>query len=466
MLFTLSTTQQPATDLGYLLHKNPNRLHEIDIAQGKAILFYPEAHDARCTFAMTLDIDAVSLVRGSVNSQAGGLLDQYVNDRPYAMSSFMTVAMGRALGTAFTGRSKERQAVADAPLPLEIVLTPLPVRGAEDLPQRLFAPLGYTVSVEKHALLPNKPEWGDSYYVTLTLNITERLQTVLEHLYVLIPVLDNRKHYYIDKRELEKLMHRGEVWLKTHPDKELITYRYLKNRKQLVSEALARLVDEPVTAERETDEGHADRQESYLEKPLNVNEQRLETVTQTLLAAEAQRVLDLGCGEGRLLKRLLMEKQLTRLVGVDVSITALERAASRLKLDNMTERQRSRIELLQGSFTYRDSRFNGFDAIALVEVIEHLELDRLPALERVIFEYARPKTVIVTTPNRDYNAKFANLADGKLRHADHRFEWTRAEFAAWCTQVAERFGYQVNIQPIGALDPELGSVTQMGVFSL
>ena len=466
MLFTLSTTQQPATDLGYLLHKNPNRLHEIDIAQGKAILFYPEAHDARCTFAMTLDIDAVSLVRGSVNSQAGGLLDQYVNDRPYAMSSFMTVAMGRALGTAFTGRSKERQAVADAPLPLEIVLTPLPVRGAEDLPQRLFAPLGYTVSVEKHALLPNKPEWGDSYYVTLTLNITERLQTVLEHLYVLIPVLDNRKHYYIDKRELEKLMHRGEVWLKTHPDKELITYRYLKNRKQLVSEALARLVDEPVTAERETDEGHADRQESYLEKPLNVNEQRLETVTQTLLAAEAQRVLDLGCGEGRLLKRLLMEKQLTRLVGVDVSITALERAASRLKLDNMTERQRSRIELLQGSSTYRDSRFNGFDAIALVEVIEHLELDRLPALERVIFEYARPKTVIVTTPNRDYNAKFANLAAGKLRHSDHRFEWTRTEFATWCTQVAERFGYQVNIQPIGALDPELGSVTQMGVFSL
>jgi 3' terminal RNA ribose 2'-O-methyltransferase Hen1 len=161
-----------------------------------------------------------------------------------------------------------------------------------------------------------------------------------------------------------------------------------------------------------------------------------------------------------------MEKQLTRLVGVDVSITALERAASRLKLDTMTERQRSRIELLQGSFTYRDSRFNGFDAIALVEVIEHLELDRLPALERVIFEYARPKTVIVTTPNRDYNAKFANLADGKLRHADHRFEWTRTEFATWCTQVAERFGYQVNIQPIGALDPELGSVTQMGVFSL
>ena len=466
MLFTLSTTQQPATDLGYLLHKNPNRLHEIDIAQGKAWLFYPEAHEARYTFAMTLDIDAVSLVRGSINSQAGGLLDQYVNDRPYAMSSFMTVAMGRALGTAFTGRSKERQAVADAPLPLEIVLTPLPVRGAEDLPTRLFAPLGYTVQAEKHALLPNKPEWGDSYYVTLTLNITERLQTVLEHLYVLIPVLDNRKHYYIDKRELEKLMHRGEAWLKTHPDKELITYRYLKNRKQLVSEALARLVDEPVTAERETDEGHADRQESYLEKPLNVNEQRLETVTQTLLAAEAQRVLDLGCGEGRLLKRLLMEKQFTRLVGVDVSMTALERAASRLKLDTMTERQRSRIELLQGSSTYRDSRFSGFDAIALVEVIEHLELDRLPALERVLFEYARPKIVIVTTPNRDYNAKFANLADGKLRHADHRFEWTRAEFQDWCTQVAERFAYQVSLQPIGAFDPELGSVTQMGVFSL
>ena len=466
MLFTLSTTQAPATDLGYLLHKNPNRLHEIEIAQGKAILFYPEASHERCTFAMSLDIDAVALVRGSVNSQAGGLLDQYVNDRPYAISSFMTVAMGRALGTAFTGRSKERQSVADAPLPLEIQLTPLPVRGAEDLPKRLFEPLGYQVSVEKHALLPHKPEWGDSDYISLSLTINERLQTVLEHLYVLIPVLDNRKHYYIDKRELEKLMQRGEAWLKTHPDKELITYRYLRNRKQLVSEALARLADEPLSAEREMDEAQADRQESVLEKPLRVNEQRLETVTQSLLAAGAQRVLDLGCGEGRLLKRLMLEKQFTRMVGVDVSMTVLERAASRLKLDNLSERQRERISLVQGSSTYRDSRFNGFDAIVLVEVIEHLELDRLPTLERVVFEFARPHTVIVTTPNRDYNALFADLTAGKWRHSDHRFEWTRAEFQAWCAQVATRFGYQVNIQPIGALDPALGSVTQMGVFSL
>lgn len=466
MLFTLSTTHQPATDLGYLLHKNPQRVHEIAITQGKALLFYPEASPERCTCALTLVIDPISLVRGSVKSQDGGMLDQYVNDRPYAISSFLTVALGRALGTAFTGRSKERQALADQPIPLEIVLTPLPVRGAEDLPQRLFAPLGYHLTYEKHPLLPAKPAWGDSYYITLKLSISARLQDVLEHLFVLIPVLDNRKHYYIDREELEKLMRKGERWLSTHPEKALIAQRYLKQRKRLVEEALARLADEPVTAEREADEGQADKDESLLEKPLKVNEQRLEAVTQALLTSGATRIVDMGCGEGRLLKRLLNEKSFTQLVGMDVSSRALEIAAQRLKLDSLTARQRERIQLLQGSLLYRDSRLQGFDAITLVEVIEHVELDRLPAVERVIFEFARPKTVIVTTPNRDYNVKFTHLTANQFRHSDHRFEWTRAEFNHWCQHVAQTFGYQVTLQPIGEVDADLGSVTQMGVFRL
>ena len=236
MLLTLSTTHQPATDLGFLLHKHPERLHEIEIPQGRALMFYPEASNERCTFALTLELDPVQLVRGSGQKGDAGLLDEYVNDRPYAVSSFLTVALGRALGTAFTGRSKDRQALADSALPFEITLTPLPVRGAEDLPQRLFAPLGYEVSVERHALLPDRPSWGESPYVTLTLKATKQLREVLEHIFVLIPVMDNRKHYFIGKEELEKLLRKGEQWLQNHPEKVLITERYLKHQKALNSE--------------------------------------------------------------------------------------------------------------------------------------------------------------------------------------------------------------------------------------
>lgn len=467
MLFTLSTTHQPATDLGFLLHKHPERLHEIALPQGRALLFYPEASAERCTFTMTLELDPVQLVRGSGQKGDTGLLAEYVNDRPYAVSSFLTVALGRALGTAFTGRSKDRQALADTAIPLEVVLTPLPVRGAEDLPERLFAPLGYEVATERHALLPDQPSWGDSPYISLTLKATKQLREVLEHIFVLIPVLDNRKHYFIGKEELEKLLRKGEAWLQNHPEKVLITERYLKHRKSLVREALARLSDDiPLENATEADSDlNQNLAEMALEKPLQLNELRLETVTQVLLAQGAQRVLDLGCGEGRLLKRLSKEGQFKRLVGVDVSLRALEIAARRLHLEEASEKQLERMELWQGALTYRDQRFADFDAIALVEVIEHLELDRLPALERVVFEFARPKVLVVTTPNVEFNARFANLAAGKLRHADHRFEWTRAEFAAWCERVSASYGYQVALSGIGETDPTLGSVTQLGVFT-
>lgn len=465
MLLTLSTTHQPATDLGFLLHKHPDKLHEVTTSHGKVYMFYPQADTGRCTFALTLEIDPVALVRRKGKPQQAGLLDQYVNDRPYAASSFLTVAMGRTLNTAFAGRSKERQALADTPIPLEASLAPLPVRGTEDLPQQLFTPLGYQVSCETHPLIPGQPAWGDSRYITLTLSATVRLQDLLEHLFVLIPVMDNRKHYYIDQAELEKLLRKGETWLQQHPAKELITRRYLKNRAPLVREALARLADdEPASASNET-ERPPEQAEEQLEQPLNLHATRLETVTQTLLEHGAEKVLDLGCGEGRLLQRLMQERRFTRMTGVDISIRSLEIASRRLKLEQLPERQRQRLQLLQGALTYRDARFSGFDAITLVEVIEHLEPDRLPALERTVFEFAHPAIVVVTTPNREYNALIASLPAGQLRHADHRFEWTRAEFAAWCQRVADTFGYQLSISFIGPGDAQAGGITQMGVFS-
>ena len=463
MLLTISTTHSPATDLGYLLHKHPEGVHEVDLSFGKAIMFYPEAGDERCTFAMTLEIDPISLVRGK-GKQATGMMDQYVNDRPYAASSFLSVALGRAVNTAFGGRSKERQELADTAIALEATVQPLPRRGEDDVIHRLFEPLGYNVVLREYPLDPENPNWGPSPYVSLRLSAEIRLKSLLEHLFVLIPVLDNRKHYFVSNDELEKLLRKGEDWLGDHPEKELIAKRYLRHRRSLAEEALRRLADDDLPDEA-LDQPAQDNAEEALEKPIRLHDQRLDTVAQTLLELGATRVLDLGCGEGKLIARLLKDKQFTEIVGADVSVRPLEIAERRLKLDRMPERQRKRIRLIQGALTYRDDRFSDFDAIALVEVIEHLDPDRLPALERTVFEFAAPDAVVVTTPNREFNATFEALPAGEFRHADHRFEWTRSEFEDWAGTVAEKHGYKVSFAPIGEVDPNLGAASQMAVFT-
>ncbi len=475
MLLTLTTTHRPATDLGFLLHKNPARTQSIELAFGHAHMFYSEATETRCTFALALDLDPVALVRG--HSGNDGLLDQYVNDRPYAASSFLSVAMARGLRSALNGASDERPDLAASAIPLEAVVTPLPVRGERGLVEQLFAPLGYQVTVEPIPLDPKWPAWGDSAYVTLRLSATCRLADLLNHLYVLIPVLDLKKHYYIDTDEVEKLLARGGDWLPKHPARELIARRYLSRRRALAQSAIYRLAendppeDEPNLVHGEP-QADADgilaapraRGEEGLEKPMRLHDLRLDAVAETLKARGCNRVVDLGCGSGKLLKRLLAERQFTEVLGVDVGTVDLDMAARRLKLETLPERQRARIKLVQGALTYRDKRIAGFDGAALVEVIEHIDPDRLPAVERVVFEHARPGVVVVTTPNVEYNAKFEAMLPGQLRHPDHRFEWTRAEFAAWATRVADAFGYVVALSPLGPQDAALGAPSQMAVF--
>jgi len=187
-------------------------------------------------------------------------------------------------------------------------------------------------------------------------------------------------------------------------------------------------------------------------------------VLAALKASGARSVIDLGCGEGRLLRLLLADRAFERICGLDVSYRSLERARSRLRYDRLPPRQAERITLLHGALTYRDKRLEGFDAAAVVEVIEHLDPPRLAAFERVLFEYARPGCIVLTTPNVEHNVRYAGLEAGKLRHGDHRFEWTRAEFQSWADRAAERFGYRVAISGVGSDDPEVGAPTQLAVF--
>jgi 3' terminal RNA ribose 2'-O-methyltransferase Hen1 len=465
MLLTITTTHQPATDLGYLLHKNPARLHSFPLSFGEAHVFYPEATPERCTAALLLDVDPVGLVRNRRGPAGeGGTLEQYVNDRPYVASSFLSVAILRVLASAMGGRSKHRPELADTKLPFQARISVLPCRGGENFLRRLFEPLGYQVEAERHALDNNFPEWGASSYFTVTLTGEVRLQDLLTHIYVLVPVLDNEKHYWVGDDEVEKLLRHGSGWLSSHPEKEEITRRYLKYRRDLARDALARLTEEEAPDADATEAIH-DSEEEAVERKLNLNEQRLNTVVAALKSANAKRVLDLGCGEGKLLHALLADRAFEQIVGVDVSHRSLQIAQERLRLERLPDRQRERLKLMHGSLMYRDKRLANFDAAAVIEVIEHLDQPRLAAFERVLFEFAKPETVVLTTPNVEYNAKFETLPAGKFRHKDHRFEWSRAQFQDWAHSMATRFGYAVRFLPVGPDDSALGAPTQMAIFN-
>jgi len=310
---------------------------------------------------------------------------------------------------------------------------------------------------------PEFPEWGPSPYLHVTLTAEKTLAEALGQLYVLVPVLDDEKHYWVTEDEADKLFRFGETWLQAHPERELIIRRYLKHQRSLVDDALARLED----ARPDGDETEAARsaEEASLERGIGLNDQRLDKVFAVLKASGAKRVLDLGCGEGRLLQKLLADAQFESILGLEVSWRALERASDRLKLERLAPRQREKLKLVHGSLVYRDQRLAGYDAAAVVEVIEHLDSPRLAAFERVLFAHAQPSLVAVTTPNAEYNVRWERLAAGRFRHRDHRFEWTREQFRAWATHVAGRFGYTVRFETIGPDDASVGSPTQMGVFS-
>ena len=459
MFVSIATTHQPATDLGFLLMKHPDRVFDVELTFGRGTVFFPEATQERCEAVLTVDVDPVGLVRG--RGAGDGLLDAYVNDRPYAASSFLSVALVRAFRTAMTGVSRERSELAAQAIPLEIRVTPLPTRGPDETVAELFEPLGWRVAIERLPTSAGEP----SRYVSLTLSGEQRVADMLTHLYVLIPALDADKHYWVGEDEVDKLVAKGGAWLAGHPAREKIVSRYLRRRRGLVRDALARLAPAEVEAEEEAADEAKPTREEALETPIRLHDQRLDAVVEALAAAGAGVVADLGCGEGKLLRRLVRDRRFTKLIGLDACMRSLERASERMRLKEAGGPHVGRVTLLHGALTYRDERWHGVDAAALVEVIEHLDEDRLPALEEVVFGQARPRAVIVTTPNAEHNSLFESLPAGAFRHPDHRFEWTRGEFAAWAGRIGERYGYVAAFSGVGADHPEFGPPSQMAVFT-
>jgi 3' terminal RNA ribose 2'-O-methyltransferase Hen1 len=464
---TITSTADCATDLGFLLHKHPGRAQSFEVSAGKAHVFYPEATEKRCTAALLLEVDPIALVRGRRFGGDTFSLGQYVNDRPYAASSMLAVALGKVFRTAMAGRCEARPELPGLALPLEIHVPALPSVGGSELVRRFFAPLGWAVEVTSIPLDPTIPSWGDSEYVDLRLRGSMPLSQALSHLYVLLPVLDNAKHYWVTIDEVDKLVRAGSGWLREHPERDLIARRYLAHQKDLVMSAVGRLaeIDDalPGSLDNTVADNAFDAERDKRPTPL-VLHRRL-AVVDALKQAGASSVVDLGCGEGTLIRDLLRDASFQEILGVDVSHRALELAERRLQLDRLPDTQRARLKLLQSSLTYRDDRFAGFDAVVLMEVIEHIDLPRLPSLERTVFAQARPRTVIVTTPNAEHNVRYETLAVGTMRHRDHRFEWTRGEFADWASRIADHHGYTVRFRSIGEDDPQVGPPTQMAVFA-
>lgn len=456
MLLTLTSTAPSASDLGYLLHKNPSRVQSFDLPSGQAHVFYPEATDERCTVALLLELDPIELARAGRGADRR-VLAGYLNDRPYAASSLLAVALSKVFSTALRGVCVGREDLADTALPLEIHLPVLPCPGGPERARDLFEPLGWLVEATPIVLDPALPEWGDSRYVDLRLTGAMRVADALSHLYVLIPVLDGDKHYWVNEDEVDKLLRRGGTWLADHPLKDWIVSRYLARQRPYVDEVMARLAELDGATEAPADD------EDTPTPPLA--RLRAEAVVAVLHEVGAHRIVDLGCGQGALLRDLIKDASFTEIIGADVSASALAVATKRLQLHRMPDAQRARLQLIQSSATYRDARLAGMDAIVLMEVIEHLDPDRLPDLEHSVFAEARPQHVVVTTPNADYNVRYPGLAPGAMRHPDHRFEWNRAEFAAWAARVAADHTYAVTLRPVGDDDPEVGSPTQLAIFT-
>ncbi|PZE69660.1 3' terminal RNA ribose 2'-O-methyltransferase Hen1 [Curtobacterium sp. MCBD17_021] len=490
MLVTITTRGEAAPDLSHLLHKHPGRAQSFDLSVGTAHVFYPADTTTTCTAALLLEVDAIALARSKRYGADAQALSRYVNDRPYASTSMLALAIGQVFRSAMGGRSTSRPERAAAPMDLELALTSVPSEVDEHgtgLATRLFAPLGWTVEETRPPLDETRPEWGDAATVGLRLQGQVRLADALRQLTVLLPVLDDAKHYWVGDDEVGMLLRRGEGWLAEHPLRELITTRSLAHQRGLVDDATSRLLgvdaglDAGVADGGRIDAGAEDGvrratepggtatvdaspliDDLHTETPLY--HRRAEAVLAALADVQARTVADVGCGEGALLRHLFADRSFTTVIGTDVAPRELARAERRLRLDDVSDEQRARVRLLQSSVTYSDDRIAGLDAVVLMEVVEHVDPARLSALEASVFQAARPGAVVLTTPNAEHNVRYEHLAAGRFRHPDHRFEWTRAEFRAWAQAAGDRHGYTVEFRPVGEDDPEVGPPTQLALF--
>ena len=444
MQLTIQATGDNAKVMSHLLSKNPANLYERNQKGHLVRFFYSKFTDQEVEATIFVTPDPIELVQSNSNSYD---ITHYINDREFAVSSIFCSLIRSALGTALNGQPKEQYMEwVDHPFSLQFEFGPVVSTLTDQQLAELFEPLGFALAITRQEIdysIRMKDESSARY---LTLRGTKTLHESLRQLFVLIPVLDNYKHYYIDEKEIEKLERYGEGWLENHPLRDFI-YRKSLRFKELYSQV-----------ESQKPAGEPEVQV----KKARLNELRYEKIAETVSQLKPESVVDFGSGEGKLSERLGLIAGVREILAVEPSQSAAVKAAARFHKAQENEHF-TMPKTLWGSLFYFDERLQGKDAIILCEVIEHIDEDRLPKAMDTILHAYRPGALIITTPNREYNDVYE--MEERFRHTDHRFEWTRAEFQQWCLERNNQEFYGLQFEGIGEEHDLQGHPTQMCIFT-
>lgn len=452
MQLTIKAIGENSRVISYLLSKNPSNLYDRDEKGSRVRLVYTAFTEEETELLIYVTPDPVELVRNSPNTFD---ITQYINDREFAVSSLFCSYIKSALATALNGKPKD-DFIKWVDYKFDLILGFGPV--ASDLPdaviESIFTPIGYEVKIERGITdysfkLKSR---SSARYINLTGRQT--LQNAIRHLFILIPVLDNYKHYYMDKSEVDKLERYGTGWLDDHPMRDLIIKRALKF-KELISEVASPKKEDLLQGDSEPVE------ESEIK--VRLNEQRYQTIVDIVTKLpQKETVVDFGSGEGKLSVRLGFIPGVKEVLAVEPSQVSQLRAIRKIDKVRSSEGFVAPTQVW-GSLFYFDTRLCDKDVMILSEVIEHIDEYRLAPIIETVFAQYSPKTLIINTPNYEYNVVF-EMKDN-LRHSDHRFEWTREQFSLWCKELGARYNYSVNIGGIGEEDTDHGFPTQIAIFS-
>lgn len=451
MQLTIKAIGENSRVISYLLSKNPSNLYDRDEKGSRVRLVYTAFTEEETEILIYVTPDPVELVRNSPNTFD---ITQYINDREFAVSSLFCSYIKSALATALNGKPKE-EFIKWVDYKFNLVLGFGPV--ASDLPdaviESIFTHLGYEVNIERGLTDYSFQLKSRSSVRYITLTGHQTLQNAMRHLFILIPVMDNYKHYYMDKSEVDKLERYGAGWLDDHPMRDLIIKRSLKF-KELIREVAVPQKEVFIKEESETVE--------ETEVKVRLNEQRYQTIVDIVTnLPHKETVVDFGSGEGKLSVRLGFAPGVKEILAVEPSQMSQLRAMQKWDKARASEGFLAPTQVW-GSLFYFDTRLCDKDVMILSEVIEHIDEFRLPPIMETVFVQYTPKTIIINTPNYEYNVVY-EMQDN-LRHRDHRFEWTREQFNSWCNELSAKYKYSVNIGGIGEEDQDFGFPTQIAVF--
>lgn len=443
MQLTIQASGDNVKAISYLLSKNPDNLYERNHKGHLVRLFYSKFTEEEVEVTIFVTPDPIELLQNRSNSYD---ITHYINDREFAVSSIFTSFVRSALGTALNGQPKEEYLKwVSYRFPFKFQFGPVASTFSDLQIKDLFEPIGYEVSISRPEIdyAIDLKEKSSARMITLSANQT--LQDALRHLFVLIPVIDDYKHYFIDEKEIEKLQRYGEGWLEEHPKRDSI-YRQALRFKEIYSQ-----VERPSSQEQTDEEA----------KKVRLNDLRYGKIVEKAEIMRPKSIVDFGSGEGKLSLRLGFLEGVKEILAVEPS--EIENLKAKRRFEKVKDQPNFvEPETLWGSLFYFDERLKGKDLIILCEVIEHIDEYRLPkAMDMILHQYT-PESLIITTPNKEYNVVYD--MEENYRHSDHRFEWTRQEFREWCHARNHQNLYELEFLGIGQEHLSQGFPTQMCVF--